>query len=242
MAEEVERVVLADAVELARQTDDLVLLGQTPTGPSSAFGYLVRDGNRVVRFVEEAQAKIVRMLDAFGDAAPRVMASSQKDLSALMEGGSWYGEGTLRKEANVFGRESTEEVYLALELSADGDSLLSAHLDVEGDILLWDSPEITSPPYYVAGLLFAFVLARKARASALVSVPERLLRDHGPVVGTLGADPLRPASRIAVIRGASSLMAATPTRAKSWWRRATSRKDHPLFGGIGGRATSTSNS
>jgi len=41
-------------------------------------------------------------------------------------------------------------------------------------------------PYYIAGLLFAFVLARRARASALVTVPERLLLDHGPAVGTVG--------------------------------------------------------
>jgi two-component system, NtrC family, nitrogen regulation response regulator GlnG len=36
---------------------------------------------------EEAQAKIVRMLDAFGDAAPRVMATSQRDLMEKMETG-----------------------------------------------------------------------------------------------------------------------------------------------------------
>jgi SSS family solute:Na+ symporter len=41
-------------------------------------------------------------------------------------------------------------------------------------------------PYYIAGLLFAFVLARRARASAMVTVPERLLTDHGPAVGTVG--------------------------------------------------------
>jgi SSS family solute:Na+ symporter len=41
-------------------------------------------------------------------------------------------------------------------------------------------------PYYIAGLLFAFVLARRARDSALVTVPERLLLDHGPAVGTVG--------------------------------------------------------
>jgi SSS family solute:Na+ symporter len=41
-------------------------------------------------------------------------------------------------------------------------------------------------PYYIAGLLFAFLLARRARASALVTVPERLLLDHGPAVGTVG--------------------------------------------------------
>ncbi|GAA5069777.1 sigma-54 dependent transcriptional regulator [Maritalea mobilis] len=38
---------------------------------------------------EEAQAKIVRMLDAMGDAAPRVMATSQKDLMEKMEAGEF---------------------------------------------------------------------------------------------------------------------------------------------------------
>jgi two-component system nitrogen regulation response regulator GlnG len=38
---------------------------------------------------EEAQARIVRMLDAFGDAAPRVMATSQKDLMEKMETGQF---------------------------------------------------------------------------------------------------------------------------------------------------------
>lgn len=38
---------------------------------------------------EEAQAKIVRMLDAMGETAPRVMASSQKDLMEKMESGQF---------------------------------------------------------------------------------------------------------------------------------------------------------
>jgi two-component system nitrogen regulation response regulator GlnG len=38
---------------------------------------------------EEAQAKIVRMLDAFGESAPRIMASSQKDLMERMEAGQF---------------------------------------------------------------------------------------------------------------------------------------------------------
>lgn len=41
-------------------------------------------------------------------------------------------------------------------------------------------------PYYVAGVIFALLLAKRARASALTTVPERLLRDHGPAVATLG--------------------------------------------------------
>ncbi|NJN64251.1 MAG: hypothetical protein HC882_04805, partial [Acidobacteria bacterium] len=40
--------------------------------------------------------------------------------------------------------------------------------------------------YYVAGVIFALLLAKRARASALTTVPERLLRDHGPAVATLG--------------------------------------------------------
>ncbi|MGB0661774.1 MAG: response regulator [Mangrovicoccus sp.] len=40
-------------------------------------------------FDEDAQARIVRMLDSFGDPAPRVLASSQDDLAAKMEDGSF---------------------------------------------------------------------------------------------------------------------------------------------------------
>jgi two-component system nitrogen regulation response regulator GlnG len=38
---------------------------------------------------EAAQGKIVRMLDAMGDSAPRVMATSQKDLMERMEAGAF---------------------------------------------------------------------------------------------------------------------------------------------------------
>ncbi len=38
---------------------------------------------------DATQARLVRMLDAFGDTAPRVMASSQVDLSARMEAGGF---------------------------------------------------------------------------------------------------------------------------------------------------------
>jgi two-component system nitrogen regulation response regulator GlnG len=43
--------------------------------------------DEVSDLTEEAQAKIVRMLDAFGDAAPRAMATSQRDLMEKMEVG-----------------------------------------------------------------------------------------------------------------------------------------------------------
>ena len=59
-------------------------------GPSAVLSR-ARGGSilfdEVSDLTEEAQAKIVRMLDAFGDAAPRVMATSQRDLMEKMEAG-----------------------------------------------------------------------------------------------------------------------------------------------------------
>jgi len=42
-------------------------------------------------------------------------------------------------------------------------------------------------PYYLAALLFAFWLARRARASAALSIPDQLAATYGPVAGRLGA-------------------------------------------------------
>ena len=42
-------------------------------------------------------------------------------------------------------------------------------------------------PYYLAALLFAFALARRARASASLSIPDQLAATYGPVAGRLGA-------------------------------------------------------
>ena len=59
-------------------------------GPSAVLSR-ARGGSilfdEVSDLTEEAQAKIVRMLDAFGDAAPRAMATSQRDLMEKMEAG-----------------------------------------------------------------------------------------------------------------------------------------------------------
>jgi two-component system nitrogen regulation response regulator GlnG len=59
-------------------------------GPSSIVAR-ARGGSilfdEVGDFDDEAQAKIVRMLDAFSDTAPRVMATSQGDLMSRMEAG-----------------------------------------------------------------------------------------------------------------------------------------------------------
>ncbi|TMV57664.1 sigma-54-dependent Fis family transcriptional regulator, partial [Thioclava sp. BHET1] len=61
-------------------------------GPSSILararsGSIVFD--EVADYDEEAQVRIVRMLDSLGDNAPRIMATSQADLSALIEQGSF---------------------------------------------------------------------------------------------------------------------------------------------------------
>ncbi|MGL5008504.1 MAG: response regulator [Paracoccaceae bacterium] len=50
-------------------------------------GSLVFD--EVADFDDEAQARVVRMLDMLGDHAPRIMATSQSDLSGRMEAGSF---------------------------------------------------------------------------------------------------------------------------------------------------------
>ena len=61
-------------------------------GPSALMsrakgGSLVFD--EVADYDDEAQARIVRMLDMFGENAPRVMATSQIDLAARMEAGQF---------------------------------------------------------------------------------------------------------------------------------------------------------
>ena len=61
-------------------------------GPSTALsrakgGALVFDG--VADLSDMAQGRIVRMLDALGDTAPRIMATSQSDLIARMENGQF---------------------------------------------------------------------------------------------------------------------------------------------------------
>ncbi|MBK1635049.1 response regulator [Rhodovulum adriaticum] len=45
--------------------------------------------DEVADFDDEAQGRIVRMMDSFGDSAPRVMATSQSDLTSRMEAGAF---------------------------------------------------------------------------------------------------------------------------------------------------------
>ncbi|MBI1418113.1 MAG: response regulator [Limimaricola sp.] len=61
-------------------------------GPANVLAR-VRGGSllfdEVSDFSDEAQARLVRMLDSLGDSAPRVMSTSRADLSALMEEGGF---------------------------------------------------------------------------------------------------------------------------------------------------------
>jgi len=63
-----------------------------PDGPQQILSR-VRDGSllfdEIGDFDDAAQGRIVRMLDGFGDGAPRVMATSQKDLTERMEAGAF---------------------------------------------------------------------------------------------------------------------------------------------------------
>jgi two-component system nitrogen regulation response regulator GlnG len=63
-----------------------------PDGPQQVLAR-VRDGSllfdEIGDFDDAAQGKIVRMLDGFGDGAPRIMATSQKDLTERMEAGAF---------------------------------------------------------------------------------------------------------------------------------------------------------
>ncbi len=92
-------------------------------GPSAVLAR-ARGGSilfdEVSDLTEEAQAKIVRMLDAFGDSAPRVMATSQRDLMEKMEAG--------RFRQDLFYRlGGVTLVVPSLRERVDDIPLLSAH-------------------------------------------------------------------------------------------------------------------
>ncbi|MCF1709816.1 sigma-54 dependent transcriptional regulator [Tabrizicola sp. J26] len=71
--------VVAQSADLAGIEGPAMLLSK------ARGGSLVFD--EVADYDEDAQARIVRMLDMLGDSAPRIMATSQADLSARMEAG-----------------------------------------------------------------------------------------------------------------------------------------------------------
>ena len=91
-------------------------------GPSALVarargGSLVFD--EVADYDEEAQARVVRMLDLMGDGAPRVMATSQADLAAAIEAGRFRQDLFYRLGAVVLHvpplRERVDDIPLLAE-------------------------------------------------------------------------------------------------------------------------------
>jgi subtilase family serine protease len=77
----------------------------------------------------------------------------------LLEGKSWLAEGHLKKEAEVFGQDNTEEVGVKIWLSESGVDSLLLDPPYKNTLHLWKSPEIESPPFNVAGLQIVFGVA-----------------------------------------------------------------------------------
>lgn len=98
-------------------------------GPSTLLsrvkgGSLVFD--EVADYDDEAQARIVRMLDVLGENAPRIMATSQIDLSARMEAGLF--------RQDLFYRLSGVTLHVpALRERVDDIPLLAEHFLAKGE-------------------------------------------------------------------------------------------------------------
>lgn len=98
-------------------------------GPSTLLsrargGSLVFD--EVADYDDEAQARIVRMLDLLGDNAPRIMATSQTDLSSKME------QGKFRQD--LFYRLGGVTIHVpALRERVDDIPLLAEHFLARGE-------------------------------------------------------------------------------------------------------------
>ena len=98
-------------------------------GPSALMsrargGSLVFD--EIADYDDEMQARIVRMLDLAGDNAPRIMATSQSDLSARMEGGQF--------RQDLYYRLSGVTLHVpALRERVDDIPLLAEHFLARGE-------------------------------------------------------------------------------------------------------------
>lgn len=91
-------------------------------GPATLISK-VRNGtllfDEVADLPEEAQARIVRMLDSFGDSGPRVMATSQADLASRLDKGSFRQDLFYRLSGVTLNvpslRERVEDIVLLTE-------------------------------------------------------------------------------------------------------------------------------
>jgi len=110
--------VVAQAADLAGMDGPSALMAR------ARGGSLVFD--EVGDYDDEMQARIVRMLDLAGDNAPRIMATSQTDLSARMEGGQF--------RQDLFYRLSGVTLHVpALRERVDDIPLLAEHFLARGE-------------------------------------------------------------------------------------------------------------
>lgn len=110
--------VVAQASDLAGIDGPATLLSR------ARGGSLVLD--EVADYDDDTQARIVRMLDLAGDNAPRIMATSQTDLSARMEGGQF--------RQDLFYRLSGVTLHVpALRERVDDIPLLAEHFLAKGE-------------------------------------------------------------------------------------------------------------
>ncbi len=95
---------------------------ETMEGPATLISK-ARNGtllfDEVADLTEEAQARIVRMLDSFGDNGPRVMATSQADLAARLDKGKFRQDLFYRLSGVTLNvpslRERVEDIVLLTE-------------------------------------------------------------------------------------------------------------------------------
>ncbi|MEL7150267.1 MAG: response regulator [Pseudomonadota bacterium] len=94
----------------------------TMDGPAALISK-VRNGtllfDEVADLPEEAQARIVRMLDSFGDSGPRVMATSQADLTGRLDNGSFRQDLFYRLSGVTLNVPSLRERVEDIALLAD---------------------------------------------------------------------------------------------------------------------------
>ena len=109
---------------VAQSSDLLSIEGPSQLVMRAKGGSLVFD--EIADYDDETQARIVRMLDMFGETAPRVMATSQSDLAARMEA------GTFRQD--LFYRLGGVTIHVpSLRERVDDIALLADHFLARGE-------------------------------------------------------------------------------------------------------------
>jgi two-component system, NtrC family, nitrogen regulation response regulator GlnG len=110
--------IVAQSGDLAGMDGPATLLARAKGGS------LVFD--EVADYDDDTQARVVRMLDMLGDLAPRIMATSQTDLSARMEGGQF--------RQDLFYRLSGVTLHVpSLRERVDDIPLLAEHFLTRGE-------------------------------------------------------------------------------------------------------------